>query len=161
VYPANYFAGIKSSSAIMNVLKTVFGSVIDKGVDIVDQFVEDKDQAAKLKQAISLRMRDSADTALREQSSIIQSEAGGESWLQRNWRPVLMLVIVTIVANNYIVAPYADAMFGSSLTLDLPERLWDLMTLGVGGYVGGRTAEKSIKTWQQGQVAKKQAGRDS
>jgi len=52
-------------------------------------------------------------------------------------------------------------MFGSSLTLDLPERLWDLMTLGVGGYVGGRTVEKSIKTWQQGQVANKQAGRDS
>ena len=96
MYPANYLAGIKSSSAIMNVLKTVFGSVIDKGVDIVDQFVEDKDQAAKLKQALRLRMRDSADTALREQSSIIQSEAGGESWLQRNWRPVLMLVIVTI-----------------------------------------------------------------
>ena len=51
-------------------------------------------------------------------------------------------------------------MFGSALTLDLPERLWDLMTLGVGGYVGGRTIEKGIKSWQQGQVAQKQVQRD-
>ena len=133
----------------MNVIKTIFGGAVEKGLDVVDQFVEDKDQAAQLKQAMRVRMQDSADNLLREQSSIIQAEASGESWLQRNWRPVLMLVIVAIVANNYIIAPYADAMFGSALTLDLPERLWDLMTLGVGGYVASRGVEKSIKNWKE------------
>ncbi|WP_197053315.1 3TM-type holin [Litchfieldella xinjiangensis] len=94
--------------------------------------------------AVKLRKIEADLEAIRieAQASVITAEANGESYLQRNWRPILMLVITAIVANNYIIAPYLGAMFGSALTLDLPERLWDLMTLGVGGYIGGRTIEK-------------------
>jgi hypothetical protein len=41
-------------------------------------------------------------------------------------------------------------MFGVGIALDLPERLWDLMTVGVGGYVVGRTAERGIELWRGG-----------
>ncbi|QJQ93926.1 MULTISPECIES: 3TM-type holin [Halomonadaceae] len=85
---------------------------------------------------------------LEAQAKVIVAEAQGQSWLQRNWRPILMLTITAIVANNYILAPYLGAMFGSSLTLDLPERLWDLMTLGVGGYIAGRTGEKLMHEYK-------------
>ena len=84
-------------------------------------------------------------------ADIVKTEALGHSWLQRNWRPLLMLVIVAIIANNYLVAPYAQAMFGVGIALDLPERLWDLMTVGVGGYVVGRTAERGIELWRGGE----------
>lgn len=86
---------------------------------------------------------------------IVRGEVQSESWLQRNWRPILMLTIVLIVANNYLVAPYLRAMFGAGSVpvLELPERLWDLMTLGVGGYVGGRTVEKVAAIWRQGPAA--------
>jgi hypothetical protein len=33
--------------------------------------------------------------------------------------------------------------------LALPDRLWDLMTLGVGGYVVGRTGEKITQRWKE------------
>jgi len=58
------------------------------------------------------------------------------------------------VANNYLIAPYLGAMFGVGLMLDLPSSLWDLMTLGVGGYIGARTIDKGVENWKQGQVAK-------
>lgn len=32
---------------------------------------------------------------------------------------------------------------------DIPPDMWDLLKLGVGGYVVGRSAEKSIKTWKE------------
>ena len=65
------------------------------------------------------------------QSSIIQAEAQG-NWLQRSWRPIIMLVFATIV------------LIG---TFDLPilsdtSRFWDLLEIGIGGYVIGRSAEK-------------------
>lgn len=44
-------------------------------------------------------------------------------------------------------------MFGVGLALDLPERLWDLMTLGVGGYVVGRTVERGVDLWRGGGTA--------
>lgn len=81
------------------------------------------------------------------QSRVVIAEAQGQSWLQRNWRPLLMLTIVAIVANNYLLAPYLSALFGVGLQLDLPEQLWQLMTIGVGGYIVGRTGEKITATW--------------
>lgn len=120
---------------------------------VIDKAVTDKDEAARLKHEIQTQLIDAENSALK----VILAEAAGESWLQRNWRPILMLTIVAIVANNYLIAPYLSAMFGVGLTLPLPEALWNLMTLGVGGYIAGQTAERGISTWQSGQVAREQA----
>ncbi len=77
------------------------------------------------------------------QSNVIIAEAKG-GWLQRNWRPLLMLTAIIIIFNNYVIIPYARA-FGLDLPLlELPAGLWALLTTGVGGYVVGRSAEKMI-----------------
>ncbi len=92
-----------------------------------------------------------AEAAVRElQARVLIAEATGESWLQRNWRPILMLTIVGIVANNYLLVPYMQMIGVQATLLDLPDRLWNLMTLGVGGYIAGRTGEKIIETWKAG-----------
>ena len=84
-----------------------------------------------------------AEIAYREaQAKVIIAEAQGPSWLQRNWRPILMLTIVFIVANNYVIAPYISLFGYKSLALELPETMWDLMNIGVGGYIVGRSGEK-------------------
>ncbi|MBI1910691.1 MAG: hypothetical protein HYS21_01680 [Deltaproteobacteria bacterium] len=70
------------------------------------------------------------------------AEAQGQSWLQQNWRPLLMLTIIIIVANNYILYPCLSIFTDKVRVLDLPDRLWQLMEIGVGGYIMGRTVEK-------------------
>ena len=62
-----------------------------------------------------------------------------------------MLTIVAIVANNYLLAPYVNALFGSGTApmLELPEELWTLMQLGVSGYIVSRGGEKMIKHWKE------------
>ena len=79
-------------------------------------------------------------------SNIIIAEAQGASWMQRNWRPTLMLTIVAIVANNYIVYPYLALLGLPAMPLELPEELFTLMQIGVGGYIVGRSAEKIAKS---------------
>jgi|TARA_R110000782_G_scaffold60748_1_gene125441 hypothetical protein len=123
------------------VLKGVFG--------IVDKVVEDKDLANKIKDAISTRQHDLESTELKGAISIILAEAQG-SWLQRNWRPLLMLIVILIVANNYLVFPYLELVFPDTIKmLELPDKLWNLLMIGVGGYVTGRSGEKMIKTWKE------------
>jgi len=136
----------------MNLVAKALGAITGPLFGVIDKAVTDKDEANRLKQEIQSQLIESQDSLLKAQMQIILAEAQGESWAQRNWRPVLMLVIVAIIGNNYLIAPYLGAMFGVGLTLPLPERLWDLMTLGVGGYVAGRTVDKGLKTWQQGKV---------
>lgn len=115
--------------------------------DVSQALKTDPEAAVKLK-ALEVQLAtaqlnaDSSDFTQRSQT--VRAEITGESWLQRNWRPLTMMVIVTIIANNYLVAPYINAIWpGAAPTLELPARLWDLMTLGMGGYVVGRSFEKT------------------
>lgn len=130
----------------MNLIGNILGTVAGPVMDVIDKAVTDKDQANQLKAEIRTRLIDQQDARLKAQMKVILAEATGESWLQRNWRPLLMTVIVAIVANNYLLAPYLDAMFGAGLQLELPEQLWNLMTMGVGGYIAGRSGEKIAGT---------------
>lgn len=130
----------------MNLIGNILGTVAGPVMEIIDQAVTDKDQANRLKAELRHRLIDQQDAGLRARMQIILAETTGESWLQRNWRPLLMTVIVAIVANNYLLAPYLGAMFGIGLQLELPEQLWNLMTLGVGGYIAGRSGEKIAGT---------------
>ncbi len=81
------------------------------------------------------------------QSKVIVAEAQGESWLQRNWRPVTMLTFTFIVAWNFIIAPFGtwlSGIFDWPVTppLPIPDGMWNLLLAGIGGYVAGRSLEK-------------------
>lgn len=132
----------------MNLVSKALSTIVGPLFGVIDKAVTDKDEANRLKQQIQSQLIDSKDSVVKAQMEIILAEAQGESWLQRNWRPLLMVTIVAIIANNYLLAPYLGAMFGVGLQLELPERMWDLMTIGVGGYVTGRSVEKGIRSWK-------------
>lgn len=123
----------------------VIGKIIEKGLDVVDQFVEDKDQANRIKAAITEKINEQEHEKVIEEikasTEIIKAEATG-SWLQKSWRPILMLTIVAIIFNNYVLFPYLSMFTSKAVILELPGGLWALLNVGVGGYVAGRSAEK-------------------
>lgn len=87
---------------------------------------------------------------LETKGKVIEAEASSEHFLTATWRPITMLTFTFIVANNYIIAPYFSALFGIDIpTLTLTEDMWDLLTVGLGGYVVGRSAEKFAKEWKR------------
>lgn len=108
----------------------------------VDKAIDSKEEREKIKQTIQQQVMAGEMKELSTAANIILAEAKSESWLARNWRPLLMMVVVLIVANNYLLVPYANAFFNWGIILDLPDALWTLLTIGVGGYTVGRSAEK-------------------
>lgn len=70
------------------------------------------------------------------QAAVIQAEANGKSWLQRSWRPITMLVFVGLIVARWMgwAAPgMSEAEYLS---------IYELIKIGLGGYVLGRSAEK-------------------
>lgn len=134
---------------MIGVLASVAAPLLKGLFDVVDQSIEDKDQAARIKSLLQQKVLDGQAKEIEAAANIIVAEAQGESWLQRNWRPMLMCLFGLIVANNYIVGPYLALFGGPSLMLDLSPDMWDLLKIGVGGYVVGRSVEKGIKVWKQ------------
>ena len=126
---------------MFGLIAAIAGKVLPRLFDVVDQAVEDKDEANKLKAEIHTAMLAMDAKELEGAVSIILAEAKG-SWLQRNWRPMLMLIIMIIIFNNYVLFPYLSMWTDKVAVLDLPGGLWALLTTGVGGYVVGRSGEK-------------------
>jgi hypothetical protein len=134
----------------MSVLGAVANLILPGVFKEVDKAIPDQDLGAKLKASIQTAVLSADASALETLAGVVTAEAKGESWLQRNWRPLTMLVFVAIVVNNYILAPYLQAIFSWSVSLDTPPDLWALIKLGLGGYVMGRSAEKCIQAWKGG-----------
>lgn len=78
------------------------------------------------------------------QASVLNTELTG-NWLQKSWRPILMFAIVFIIVNNYVFFPYFPSTFKN---LELPDHLWTLLEIGLGGYVVGRSVEKAVKIYK-------------
>lgn len=126
------------------------GSIIDPIVGLVDELFTSNDEKAKAKLALMQAKAEFQVAISGMQRDIIVAEAQGKRWLQNNWRPALMAIFGLIVANNYILAPYLGAMFGTNVVLDLPPDMWALLKIGVGGYIVGRSAEKGLSIWKNG-----------
>ena len=125
----------------------VIGQVIKSATKVVDDLVVDKDLKTRLQAEIQLQAMNldakAFEAEIDARAKVLVAEIGGESWLQRNWRPILMLSFVAIIVNNYIVVP----LFAST-PMEIPADMWDLLKIGVGGYVAGRSIEKGLKTWK-------------
>lgn len=125
---------------------SIIGIVSDvvKGiVDIGKKFIVDKDKRLEFESELQTKGVDLISRAIEKQAEIIVAEASGESWLQRNWRPVLMLWFAGLVGAHWLgITPP-----------NLPEavviNLLDIVQIGIGGYIIGRSAEKGIKAWKE------------
>src|SRR3954465_3669444 len=78
------------------------GNAIDK-IDKSDEKLDLQLRYKELLTQIDGSFLDYENKLLENKSKIIESETKGESWLQRNWRPMFMLVCIVIIFNNYFL----------------------------------------------------------
>lgn len=90
------------------------------------------------------RMLADAETRMTEAArDVVAAEISGQSKLQRIWRPVAMLTFLGLIVWIGVVAPVFGLAEASVAALSgAPDRLWTLITIGMGGYIGGRSVEK-------------------
>lgn len=75
-------------------------------------------------------------TVFTAQAEIVKTEAASGSFLTSSWRPITMLVFVGLIVARW---------FGWAAPNLAPEeyiKLWDIVEIGLGGYVIGRSGEK-------------------
>lgn len=124
-------------------------ALLDFGSTLLDKFFPDKDAAAKAKIELFKMQASGELSKLQAQAGIITAEANSEHLLAAIWRPITMLVFVFIIANNYIIYPYLSLFIDNAPEIKLPEHMWDLLKIGIGGYTIGRTIEKSVKSYRE------------
>jgi hypothetical protein len=66
-------------------------------------------------------------------SEIIKAEAQSSHFLTSTWRPITMLTFLVLIVASQL-----------GFTDPVPEQMWPLLQLGIGGYVAGRSLEKTV-----------------
>ena len=116
--------------------------------DLVKRLVPDSDKANEIEKEVKLALLEHTDSLEAMRGKIVLSEAQSTNWLTAAWRPLLMMVVVLIIACNYLLFPIVRIFYPEMITLELPQELWQLLTIGVGGYVVGRSGEKMVDKWK-------------
>lgn len=117
--------------------KIMWAPILSAVVGLVDKLIPDPQAAAAAKLKLFELEKQGQLAELQGAVSIIVAEASGNA-LQRSWRPLLMLTF-----GGLIVARW----FGwSAPNLSEAEytHLWNIVELGIGGYVIGRSVEKTV-----------------
>jgi hypothetical protein len=106
--------------------------------NIIDKVLPDPQAAADAKIKM-LEMAQKGELAeLSARAEIVKTEAASQSWLASSWRPITMLVFTGLIVARW---------FGwSAPNLSEAEylKLWDIVELGLGGYVISRSVEKVV-----------------
>ena len=109
---------------------------------------EEKDEAKRklveLQIAINQQALDYESTLVKSRADTIRAEAQSGSWIAANWRPITMLSFTTLIILHWL---------GVGATASLPpaevEGLLEIVKIGLGGYVVGRSAEKVMRAYKQ------------
>jgi hypothetical protein len=124
----------------MNILSFI-GEIFKPAADLIDNMHTSTEEKLSLKNKLTVientmtaKVIDYESELLASKTSIITAEATGESWAQRNWRPITMLTFLALVVCD---------SFGW-LVNPLAAEAWTLLQLGLGGYVVGRSGEKIV-----------------
>lgn len=112
------------------------GTAISENITTDEQKLAAKNQLTKI-------TTDALTQALSYQRDVLTAELNGNA-LQRNWRPITMLAFAFIVVYRYFIAPVCHLEL-----IEMPQDFWDLLKLGIGGYVVGRSVEKVATTVTQ------------
>lgn len=122
----------------MSLIDTVLSPVLE----VINKLVPDSDLKTKLQAELSSKLIDLQSLETQKASDVVIAEAKGESWLQRNWRPISMLFFLVLIGSYW----FGLAPVYISSNPDVVTKLFGVFQIGLGGYVVGRSVEKTATT---------------
>lgn len=131
--------------------KALTGALTGPLVSIAEKYLDGKIKRDTLEAEVQKAVAATGPDIVRAQADVIIAEAKGDSWLQRNWRPITAILFVWIVFWFGWLQPLLVGWWGLP-----PLRVGDtllieiigLVKLCLGGYIGARTVEKVASTFR-------------
>ena len=95
-------------------------------------------ERAKVQNEVTLAVMQQAQAIEEAAAGIVKTEAASAHWLAANWRPLTMLTFVALIVARWFGWSAPGLSEAEALAL------WDIVQLGLGGYVVGRSVEKVV-----------------
>lgn len=102
----------------------------------LEKVFPDKAKAAEATNVIITPILEFIQTQINAARDVLIAELKGESWLQRNWRPLIMIDFAGLITAHWL--GFTVPNISEVVLLNL----FDILQVGIGGYVIGRSGEK-------------------
>ncbi|MCA0433511.1 MAG: holin family protein [Proteobacteria bacterium] len=117
---------------------------------LIEAHVKDAELRRKIEAELQVQMLAELGKEAALGQAVVLAEVQSEHWLTRSWRPLLMMTLLGFLVLVGLVLPVADLIAGYPVPFNprwsaLPEGFWQFLSVGVGGYIGGRSVEKIIQ----------------
>tara|TARA_R110000765_G_scaffold42539_1_gene89815 strand:+ start:197 stop:682 length:486 start_codon:yes stop_codon:yes gene_type:complete len=131
----------------MKWLTELFGGKIVEDVGAaIDGLSTSNEEKSEAKNKIAKTVLDSLNRLGDAQRDVLVTELKGNA-IQRMWRPLTMLAFVFIVIFHFFIYPLIKVFNPELPQLPVLEAyFWELLKIGLGGYVVGRSVEKVAET---------------
>ncbi|WP_419832766.1 3TM-type holin [Endozoicomonas atrinae] len=114
---------------------------------VIERVIPDPEKAAEAKhQLVDMAVKGELDE-LTQRAGVIKAEAQGDSWLQRSWRPIVMLVFTALIVCRWLGWSAPDLSEAVEL------KLFSIVQLGIGGYIASRGIEKVTNSFHRNRKA--------
>jgi len=123
----------------MKFLDFLTKNTIDSVGGILDNVLTNDEEKSEAKKQLTEVVLKSLNEVAAVQGEVIKTEMKG-NWLQKSWRPLMMLAFGVILIFKWF------GLTNESIPLELELQLLDIVKLGLGGYVVGRSVEKVAST---------------
>jgi hypothetical protein len=133
------------------IAQTVLGLVEGPLAKVLDAYVSDLELRRKLAAELETQFLAHLTKTAELGAGVVLAEANSAHWLTRSWRPLLMLLLMSFLVIAGLLLPLAELVAGRPIRFEphwamLPDGFWDFLTIGMGGYIGGRSLEKVAGT---------------
>lgn len=135
--------------AIKDIVAGGIEGIIGPFTDIWKKYLDKEITEEQLKAEVSKVLINALGPMVEAQASVVIAEVKSESWLTRNWRPIVALTAFFSYWYVIIVYPHLHLWLGGNMPENALgfgeaglENLFWLTAVCVGGYVGGRSLEK-------------------
>lgn len=119
----------------MGLLDFLKSNTVDAVGNIVDNVFTNDEEKSEAKKQLTEVVLKSLNEVAEVQGEVIKTEMKG-NFLQKSWRPIIMLSFGVILICKWF------GLTNEAIPLQLELQLLDIVKLGLGGYVVGRSAEK-------------------
>ncbi len=119
-------------------------------VDVAKQWIAKEADEAELEAKIRSALLDALSRMTAAQAQVLVAELSGESWLQRNWRPIVALTSFAILVWYSFAVPILVNWFGApplQAGTTVQDWMYPIVLTCIGGYIAGRSFEKAAARW--------------
>jgi len=123
---------------MLNIITPIVGSLFKT----IDKVIDNKTDGDKIKAKIQEQLLAGELKELEGAAKIIETEAKG-GFLQRNWRPLMMLTFAGLMVAHWF------GFTAPNIPESVQNSLLNIIMIGIGGYTVGRSAEKVADKWKK------------